>query len=265
MKRSALFFGSILVLLGVMLLAINMGFVDQTIWRFFWPLVLVLLGVWFLLGPYLWKGNLEVVERSIPMMGDTEAQITLDYGAGRLNVGPSAKPQELLGGTFTGGITEELHRNGGVTSLKINPPTDTMNPGTWVYGRQGINWDVNLTKDIPLKLHFHTGACEAKLNLTDLKVVELSIETGASSTEVNLPQAAGYTRVLVKSGAAEVKLHIPQGVAAMIRETSGLSGIQVDTSRFIQNGHTYQSADYDAAVNKVEISYEGGVGSVNID
>ena len=264
MKRSAVFFGSLLVLLGVVLLAISLGVVDHRVWRFFWPLVLVLLGVWFLLGPFLWKGKMETVERSIPMMGDTEAEITVNYGAGRLTVGSSSKPQELMGGTFVGGISEELHRNGGKTSLKITPPSDTMFPGNWVYGHQGINWDVAFTKDIPLQLQFHTGACEARLNLSDLKVTALTVETGASSTDVQLPQNAGFTRVVVKTGASEVKLHVPQGVAATIRESSGLSGIKVDTSRFIQNGHTYQSADYDSAANKVDISYEGGVGSLDI-
>jgi molybdopterin-binding protein len=265
MKRSALFFGSLLVLLGVMLLGINMGVLHNDVWRFFWPFVLVLLGVWFLLGPYLWKGNVETVERSIPMMGDIQAEIQFNYGAGRLTVGSGAKTGELLGGTFTGGITEELHRSDGKAFLKVNPPSDTVFPGPWMNGHQGINWDVNLTREIPLQLQFHTGACEARFNFNELKVTDLTVETGASSTDIQLPQNAGYTRVVVKSGAAEVKLHVPQGVAALIRESSGLSGIKVDTSRFVQNGHTYQSADYNSAANKVEISYEGGMGSVEIN
>lgn len=264
MKRSALFLGSLLVLLGVVLLGITMGVVDHRVWRYFWPLVLVLVGVWFLLGPYLSKGSLETVERSIPMMGDTQGEIEFNYGAGRLNVVPGSKPQELFGGVFSGGITEELHRNDGKVFLKVNTPTDMIFPGAWGSGK-GINWDVHLIREIPLKLVFHTGACEARLNLGDLKVTDLTVETGASSTDVQLPQNAGFTRVKISSGAAEVKLHVPQGVAAMIRESSGLSGIKVDTTRFLQNGHTYQSADYDTAANKVEISYEGGVGSVEIN
>ncbi len=265
MKRSALFFGTAIILLGVVLLGINLGVVDHRVWRYFWPLVLVLLGVWFLLGPYLSKGTLESVERSIPMMNDTEAEIQFNYGAGRLVVGPGAKPQELLSGSFTGGITEELHRNNGKAFLKINTPGDFIFPVGWTAGQQGLNWNVYLTNEIPLQLRVHSGACEARLDLTDLKVTELNIETGASSTDVKLPQAAGFTRVVVKSGAAEVKLHIPQGVAASIRESSGLAGIKVDTNRFPQDGHTYQSADYNTAANKVEISYEGGVGSVDIN
>ena len=264
MRRSALFFGTIIVLLGVVLLGINLGVVTHHVWRYFWPLVLVLLGVWFIVGPALWKGNAEAVERSIPLSGDSAADITFNYGAGRMNVGPSSNPTELLGGSFAGGLSEDLQHFNGKAVLKINPPADFF-PGNWMYGHQGIEWDVRLNRDIRLQLRFHTGACEAHLNLTDLKVSELNIETGASSTDVQLPANAGFTRVVVKSGAAEVKLHVPQGVAASISESSGLSGIKVDTTRFMQNGHTYQSADFSTAANKVEIFYEGGVGSVEID
>jgi hypothetical protein len=264
MRRSALFFGTIIILLGAVLLAINLGVVTSRIWSFFWPLVLVLLGVWFIMGPYLWKGKVETVERSIPMANDSAAEIHFNYGAGVLDVNSSSRPQELVGGTFVGGLTEEVNRSGDKVAVKLNTPTDMIFPGNWAYGHQGINWNVGLTRDIPLKLYFHTGACEAKLNLTELRVTDLTVETGASSTTILLPQNAGFTRVVVKSGAAEVKIKVPEGVSASIRESSGLSGINVDTSRFIQNGHSYQSADFATAVNKVEISYEGGVGSVDI-
>ena len=265
MKRSALFFGTLLVLLGVVLLGITLGVVDNRVWHYFWPLVIVLVGVWFIFGSKFSKGLMESVNRTIPLMGDSEAEIEFNYGAGRLSVGSGANPQDLLSGTFAGGITEELHRANGKAVLEISTPKDVIFPGNWGLSQNGINWDVKLTKEIPLKLQFNTGACEARLDFTDMKLRELTIETGASSTDVQLPQNAGFTLVKIESGAAEVKIHIPQGVAASIRESSGLSDIKVDTVRFPKNGHTYQSADYDTAANKVEISYEGGVGSVKID
>jgi hypothetical protein len=264
MRRSALFFGVLVVLLGAVLLAINLNLVSSAIWRFFWPAVLVLLGVSFILEPMMLKGKMETVDRSIPSDNATDAQITFNYGAGVLNVGASSISGELIGGTFMGGITEDVNRSGNHVDVKLNSPTDLMFPGNWVYGQRGLDWNVRLTKEIPLKLAFRTGACEAKLDLEELKVSEITLETGASSTDIKLPMNAGYTRVVVKSGAASVKVIVPQGVAATFKESSGLSGVTVDTSRFVQNGHTYQSPDYATATNKVDITFEGGVGSIDL-
>ncbi|HEV2952474.1 MAG TPA: DUF5668 domain-containing protein [Candidatus Dormibacteraeota bacterium] len=38
-----------LVLVGVYLLAQNLGFLDWLDWSIFWPVALVILGIWFLL------------------------------------------------------------------------------------------------------------------------------------------------------------------------------------------------------------------------
>ncbi|MCX6055872.1 MAG: hypothetical protein NTZ74_13355 [Chloroflexi bacterium] len=264
MRKSALFSGTLVVLVGIILLAVNLGVVGTAIWSFFWPLVLILLGIWFIAAPHQRKGEIKAVGRSILLENETQAEIHFNYGAGVMVVEPSDKPGELIGGTFVGGITDDVKRSGGKVFVKLSPPSESIYAGSWFYHPQGINWTVGVTKEIPLNLNFHTGACEAKLDLVDLQVSELTLETGASSTEVHLPKNAGFTRMVVKSGAAAVRIFIPQGVSATIRESSGLSGINIDTNRFLQNGHTYQSIDYETAANKVDISYEGGVGSVEI-
>ena len=96
-----------------------------------------------------------------------------------------------------------------------------------------------------------SGASSSTLDLTDLKVVDLDIDTGASSTEVNLPANAGNTRVDIDSGASSQSLHIPTGVAARIRVKSGIASVNVDSNRFPSlEGGLYQSADYATAANR---------------
>ena len=110
-----------------------------------------------------------------------------------------------------------------------------------------------------------SGASSSKLDLTDLKVVDLDIDTGASSTEVSLPVNAGNTRVDIDSGASSLNLHIPTGVAARIRVKSGIASVNVDSNRFPrQDGGLYQSADYATAANRADITIDTGVGSVEI-
>ena len=72
------------------------------------------------------------------------------------------------------------------------------------------------------------------------------------------------TRVHVGSGAAAVKISVPQGVAATILVRSALAGIHVDTVRFPAGAGGYRSPDYEGSLNKVEILVETGVGSIDI-
>jgi hypothetical protein len=121
-----------------------------------------------------------------------------------------------------------------------------------------------LSEAVPLTLRVESGASEAQLDLTSLRVSELRVGTGASATEIRLPSAAGTTKVRIDAGAASVKLWVPQGVGARIRAESGLSEIKVDRTRFPRQGIYHQSADYETAANKVDVTVQMGVGSVEV-
>jgi hypothetical protein len=265
MKKNSLFWGSAVLLLGVVLLFSNLNILKINIWTLFWPLLLVLLGVWFLLGPAMGKKSMDTVQTTIPLEDTTSAEIAFHHGAGRLEVNGSARPGEMINGWFTGGVSSEIHRNAGYTDLQLNTPADVPFDGPWPMGNHGFEWIVGLTPEIPLKLVFKTGASESILDLSSLKVSQLTVDTGASSTEITLPVNAGMTTASIKSGVSSVKIHVPAGVAAHITVQSGLSGINVDTTRFIKDGDNYVSADYATAVNKVDLSVEMGVGSVDIN
>ena len=264
MKRQSLFWGVVVVLLGVVLLASNLNIVRGNIWTFFWPALIIFLGLWFLLGPAWKRKSLDTIQSTIPLEDTTLAEITFKHGAGRMEVNSSARPGELINGWFTGGVTSEIHRNAGLTTLKLQTPSDAAFDGPWPTGSHGFEWIIGLTPEIPLKLDFQTGASESFHDFSGLKVTDLSVETGASSSEITQPAHAGFTNGHIKSGMASVKVQIPAGVGAQVRVQSGLSDIKVDPVRFTRNGDNYLSADYASAENKIDLFVETGVGSVEI-
>ena len=68
-----------------------------------------------------------------------------------------------------------------------------------------------------------------------------------------------------KTGAGNVTVHVPSGIAAKIRATTGLGKVFVD-SRFSKiDANTYQSPDYDGAAHKVEIMVSSGAGNVSVN
>ena len=123
---------------------------------------------------------------------------------------------------------------------------------------------MGLNKEVLLSLDVETGASDTRLDLTDLRVIDLQMKTGASATHLTLPAHAGHTRARISSGVSAVNVRVPSGVAARIRVQSGLAGVSVDRSRFPRSGGVYQSPDYDAAENKAEIHIDTGVGAVDV-
>jgi hypothetical protein len=263
MRRGNLILGSVIILVGVMLL-VNQLVPGLQLLKYIFPLVLILLGIWLLLGRRLLTRKVEEEQFSLPLGGAREADILLRHGAGKLEIRSHDAVDQLLSGTFVGGVEHEVQRSGDRLQLKLRPPSDMFFGFPGIYST-GYNWSLGLSCDVNLNLDLQSGADEAEMDLTDLHVGKLTVKTGASSTLIKLPASAGFTAVKVEAGAAKVSIRIPQGVAGRIHTRgSGVSAINVDTTRFLASADGYQSPDYDAAINKADIIISTGVGSVEI-
>ncbi len=262
MRRASLFWGGALVVLGVLLLLENLGILKVDVSSMFWPLLVIAVGLWM-----VWSvaspSVSETREVAIPLDGASRASVRLDYGAGRLHISASAGADELLSGTFGGGVDYRPQRDGDTLRVKMEPPWQgNFVPFGPLWGSR-YDWSFGLNKMIPLSLNLKSGASANELDFTDLRLTDLRLETGASSTELTLPANAGQTKVDIEAGAASVVIRIPQTVAARIRVRSGVSGVSV-SSRFPRLGDYYQSPDYDSAQNKADVHVEMGAGSVEI-
>jgi hypothetical protein len=264
MKRSSLFWGSAIVLLGAILLASNLGIVQGNVWVFFWPAIVILAGVWFLLRSTAKNEEIVTTAANVPLENATAAEITFKHGAGRLVVDANAQTGDLLSGSFAGGVTADVDRSGATAKVTLHTPSDLVFDAGFPMAGHGYEWRVGVTPQIPVTLHFETGASESRIDLSGLKASEVTLETGASSTEITTPATAGYTKMKVESGAASLKVTIPQGVGASIRVESGLASINIDKNRFTRDGDTYRSADYATAANKLDLDIETGVSSVDV-
>jgi len=264
MRRNNLFWGAVILLVGVLLLLNSLNLLPGSFWTFFWPLLVILLGVWFLLSPAIDRGSREVKELSIPLEDASSAEVELHHGAGRIQLGSAVAPGMLLQGTFLEGVEHSIQRSGDRVRLALRPPHGMVFPFPPFGYTQGLRWDLNLARGIPMKLLIESGASETVADLTDLQVNELHVKTGASSTRLSLPAQAGYTRVHIEAGVAGVDVRIPQGVAARIRIDSGLSGINVDTNRFPRSPAGYETPGYDSATQRAEIYIQTGMGGIDV-
>jgi len=256
-RMGPVFWPILLIAVGVIFLLSNLGmlpFEPWQLWRL-WPLIIVVIGLDVLLESLWRRGRPGGEPLSIDRDSLSEAEVIVEFGAGTLRVGAGAAAGKLLEGEFSDGAEYQLRQG----QVRLYGSRDW----NW-WGGGGRHWDVRLTPDIPLRLRFQLGACQSTLDLGDLRVTDLALESGAADTRVRFPCAAGMTRAKVKSGAASVKLSVPEGVAARITATMALGSLDVDTRRFPRTGSGYASPDYDTAANKLDLSIESGVGAVTV-
>lgn len=261
--RNSLFWGLVLVILAGFLLLNQLGILSGDIWGYFWPTVIILLGLWLIIGVVFRKrGKLEEIALSIPLETAKRASITLEHGAGKLNISSGTSVSEILSGKFGSEINNTTKLNGDQIQVKLHPYPQFL---SWFPG-DGLNWDVKINKNVPISLKIESGASSADINLSDLKVTDLDIDTGASNLEISLPSGAGNTHVEIDAGASSLLIHIPEKVAAKIALKTGVSSISINSNRFPLIGkYAYESPDYAAAENKIDMTINAGVGSITVE
>jgi hypothetical protein len=265
MKRAVVFWGIVLIAIGVLLLLGAVGVIRAGA-GLIWPLLVIAAGGWLIWAALNRPGRFEVQEASTPLGEATRAHVSIHHGAGRLVIAPGAPTGQLFAGRFGGGLDCRAERAGELLDVRLHIPdlgSRWANPWSWSSG--GLDWNMALSNEVPVELEIESGAGTIEADLSGVQLAALRLKTGASSSKLTLPANAGYTQVEVEGGAASVSLRVPPAVSARIVSQGGASGTNVDLKRFPRTGSGYyQSADYDAAHNKVDIRSNLGAGSLEV-
>lgn len=157
----------------------------------------------------------------------------------------------------------------------------------WSACNAATQWQIHLNPHVRSDIKAHSGGGNVKLDLAGMDVTCVSADTGGGNMELVLPGHVANLSVVAKSGAGNVTVKvgdgttgsntidansgagnvvvdIPSGIAARINATTGL-GKEIIDSRFTKiDDHIYQSPDYDAASDKIQIELHSGAGNVSV-
>jgi hypothetical protein len=259
MKRDNLFWGTVLILVGVLLFLQTQGIIGN-IFRYFWPLMLILVGSWIILNVYWRPARSEEETFLIPLSAAKSARFRFAHGAGQLEITGGAPIGQALVGSSAVGMSKQSRLDGDRLEVKVEAGPSFV---PFIGPSQGV-WRFQLTQEIPLTLIVEAGASSLDIDLRDVSATRVELKTGASSSNVTVP-ARGVSLLDVEAGAASVNIRVPEVTAARIRVEEGVTSVDVDTIRFprLDSGF-YQSSGYDTAADRAEINIEAGLGSVTV-
>jgi hypothetical protein len=259
MRRDNLFWGTALILLGTLLYLQTQGYIGNIL-PYLWPLALMLVGGWIILGVY-WRPALSDEETfAVPVGTAKSARFKFSHGAGQIEISGGAPQGQALVGSSGVGMNKHSHLDGDRLEVRVEAGPSFV---PFLGPSQGV-WRFQLSQEIPLTLRVESGASSLNLDLQDVLASHVELNTGASSSNVTVP-AHGVSLLDIDAGAASINVHVPASTAARIRVEQGVNSVNVDTKRFprLDSGF-YQSTGYDAAADRADINIEAGLGSVTV-
>lgn len=259
-RRGEFFWGPLLVVLGVLFFLKAAGYLPGEVLDWFWPFFIVAVGAWILLGAFN-RPQYETLEKfSIPLEGATEGSLTINHGAGQVDLQAGANPGDFLTGASGTGMEKKSRLADGKLEVKIEAGPSFLP----FLGPEGGVWQYRLTPDIPVNIRMEAGASKLDIDLTDLRVSYFSFDGGAASLNLTVPARMESTLVDIDAGAASIDIRVPEGVALRLR-TKTVGSLHIDEQRYpLRETGIRQSPDYESARYHAEISVNGGATSINV-
>lgn len=284
----------VLILLGVVFLLNNFGVLPweiwQNIWKF-WPVLLILFGVEILVGrnssykTLLFLGALifflPIVLVINPLTGNplANSELTFDKPLGNLTkveVVTEMPSNNIKITALEGGSDKVLSSKVKYSKLLPEPELSEekrfgeakytfKQPEKYVpfAGNIGNSVDLKLSRLIPIFLSLKANAGVFDINLENLSVSQLEIETGTSKVSINFSKTAS-TKVFIKSAASQIVLTIPTEVQTQIKLDSVVENTKIDQNRFRKENGTYTTANFQTVTQKLQIEIIGSASSVEV-
>ncbi len=207
---------------------------------------------------------------SEPLNGATTAKVDINAGTGNMSVDTNTNGEQVLA---TGEL--EYIEKQGVPAQSVNVSNGqaaftvkASGPGKvgfhfpWQACNGETNWQIHLNPSLKSDVAAQSDGGNIKLDLTGMALSSLYAGTGGGNIALVLPDVTENLSVTAKSGAGNVTARVPSGIAARIFASTGWGKVVMDPQFSKIDKNTYQSANYDAAPVKAEITLTSGAGNV---
>ena len=302
MKYGKIFWGILLVTLGILFAFRNFGVIDFNIRNIFrlWPLLLVFWGIaiiplkpmvkftltiiavivavsFLLMSPvreyhwFNWHNDTDYSQNDESELIEQHFAEAFDPGIlfAELNL-------EVAAGEFTIENTcvdlFEFTNEGNSVSYNVNAERENdkaiiemHNEGIHIGNKKFREESLLSLNEQPVwDLDIDVGAADMKMDLRPFKVENIEINGGAAAIEIKVGDRMEDVNVSINAGASSIKIQIPESSACEVRFKTFLSSQELDDFIKIKKG-LYQTSNFSSSANKIYIEVEAAVTSLKIN
>ena len=297
MKYRNLFWGVVLILLGVLYLLKQFDVIWFN-WRdilSLWPLILVLWGISILPiksmykliasfvailvmillmvnnpgrwhSSWLWIGEWDrgkkiELHKSETLMDSAEyAVLELDAAAGAYMIAGTS--DELIdfkhiGDSGTYYMSTTIEDDR--QHVRIGPESQRNQFG--IYRSHEV--EIKLNPDLVWDLYIDAGAASIEMDLTPFNINDLKIDGGATSIEIKLGSVSDNVNVNIETGVSAVIVKVPKEVACEVNTDSFLVAKELPGFDKVSKS-TYVSPDYSSATKNITIAFNSEISSLKV-
>jgi hypothetical protein len=208
-------------------------------------------------------GDVNTDTQSVDLGSASTARAQFEFAAGSLRVDGGA--DQLMEATFRTNVPAwqaqvNYNINGSQGELLVKQPTDNKLP---VRGEVINDWNIRLNNAVPLDLVVNTGAGVINLNLSDLDLSTLQVETQAGTTSLDLSGNWDHdVTAAITGGVGELSITLPSEIGVRVNMDTAL--VSVTTTGLEKDGDGYVNQAYGTAPNTLTLDLQTGIGSVKL-
>ncbi|MFH1182607.1 MAG: toast rack family protein [Candidatus Woesearchaeota archaeon] len=174
----------------------------------------------------------EIVNQIAAGSGIDRMRLDLAYGAGNFEIYSGSSAYYLVNTIQTADSEDpemNVERNGSMAIVGIK------RQGSLAISQREESWDVALSPEILIDMSIDYGAADANIDLRSLKVENLAIHSGATTTKITF--GSFPTKATIDTGASTLELAFPKGYGAKVTVEGGL--VEKQFPDFSKEGDTY--------------------------
>ena len=290
--------GVILILVGVLLLMGNLGFLSWDFWGVLfqiWPVILVALGLtmlldnsrWAFIGPlvlicaivyvalapsvpffyshhmgmgrYSWQQSSVYTRPWDASVKSGELQVELGVGEVTLY----GSEQQLL----SSDISHHMHAKPAWTLEQRGDRAVVRLRGSRTRGRfmgdGGYRGSIQLGSTIPWDGHLNVGVGSFNGDFRNVLLRKLDVEVGVGSIDITLPDKGIRGNVAIDGGVTSVNLRAPQSVGVRIRLANPVGIRNLEEAGLKKEGQYWMSDNFDTASSAYDITISTGINKLS--